>query len=238
MELNWVALLEVIANTDKGIRVEDGLLHVIQKKVERELLRREYEEWEQAAGMQEGTETGNKGIRLASRKPCFSAVTLSTSERFQKEHGESSYADMKTLFDKLLKALYAFCRRLQIVCVIWYRCVVQDGHPHIHGVLVADSKQAQKELARLWSKYGLGYGTFKNKRQRGNVCFRDIFDLAGWLKYCHCRFNRFGTGMKRRLSYHGRKILEGLSPFDFEGEWKRDKFSTLLKRVRLDVARV
>ena len=213
---SWTLLLRAITE-NISIRVTNGLAHVVQKTVNQVFAEKE---------QQEGVEQRN-GVR-STRKPCFSAVTLSTSDRFQKEHGANSYQAMKGFFDRLLKAFYAVCRRFQIVCGLWYRFVVQDGHPHIHGVLAADTKQAQRELSRLWSKFGLGYREFRNRRKRGNVCFREIYDMGGWLKYCHCRNNKFGTGMKWRYSYHGRKLFKGLSPFDLEREWRKDKFSTLL----------
>lgn len=135
---------------------------------------------------------------IKNRKAICKALTLSVKAGFK-----GGYEELKKQFKKVLDALYSICKAKRYVYKIWYKIVVYNGHPHVHGVLIADCVAVKKELARLWSRAGLGYGEFKSSRQRGNCLFKDVHDMTGWLKYLHCRRNAYGTRMKYRTSYHG-----------------------------------
>lgn len=174
-------------------------------------------------------------FRIGSRVPSFDAVTLSVKPAFEESH-EDSFQAMKKLFEKVLDAFYAICRSLNIVFKFWFRFVKQDGHPHIHGILFADCKRARRELARLWSKMGLGFMEFRERRKRGNCCFKAIYDLGGWLMgYMYCKKNKFGSDMKRRCSYHGGSILRKLAPLDLYQKFLSDGFPIFLKSLRHDI---
>ena len=175
-------------------------------------------------------------MKFSSRVPSFDAVTLSTNINFQKaceSAGVDAFQEMKKTVRKLLDAFYRLCQKLQIV--YWFRLwfVVQDGHPHIHGVLFSDCKRAGRELSRLWSKYKLGYQQFKERRKRGNCLFTPIYDLDGWLSYVYGRRNKYRSMYSQFCSYHGNKVLRKLSPFDVDQIFHSADLSNFLNKVRL-----
>jgi hypothetical protein len=148
-----------------------------------------------------------RGIK--HRKAICKALTLSVKAGFK-----GGYEGLKKQFKKVLDALYSICKTKRYVYKIWYKVVVYNGHPHVHGVLLADCVAVKKELARLWSKAGLGYGEFKSNRERGNCLFKDIYDITGWLQYLYIRKNSYGTSLKHRTSYHVVEQFKKLSVQD------------------------
>lgn len=175
-------------------------------------------------------------MRFSSRVPSFDAVSLSTSVKFQQAceaAGADAFQELKQVARKVLDSFYHLCQKLNIV--YWFRLwfVVQDGHPHIHGILFSDCKRARRELSRLWSKYKLGYQQFREKRKRGNCLFRPIYDLRGWLSYVYGRRNKYKSSYSQFCSYHGNGALRKLSPFDVDQLFHSDDLSNFLNTMRL-----
>lgn len=181
----------------------------------------------------------NHKIRLNSRKVAFWAVTLSCFLPFIKEcaqKGLNAYDEFKRRFRLLLDALYRYCIREKIAYIFEYKYIaIDEGHkfPHVHAVLFSDCRKIKKIIARLWRKQGLGYQEFKGSRKRGNCLFRDIYDLGGWLNYCECFKNKYGSkSMKRRESYHGKAELHDVSISRIEQYRRSGNLSIFAKQVR------
>ena len=169
---------------------------------------------------------------IQRRVPSWQAVTLSTKKSF-----EGGYEELKKEVKKVLDALYSICKAKRYVYKLWYKVVVYNGHPHVHGVMMADCKAVQRELARLWSKAGLGYGEFVSKRKRGNCCFKPVTDITGWLKYIHSHRNSYGTRLKYRTSRNGGSEFKKMSVHDVDRMYRCD-LSTLKNLMYADMARV
>jgi hypothetical protein len=176
-------------------------------------------------------------IDFNRRKGAFWAVTLSCFDKFIKEcvkNGLDAYKEMKARFSKLLKALYETCKRRKIAFLLVYKAVALDGghkYPHIHAVLFTECREIKKIIENLWSKNGLGYQSFRTKRKRGNCFFKDIYNLEGWVSYCECFKNKYGTGMRTRISYHGREELEKTSIWRIEQYRRSGNLSIFKKQV-------
>lgn len=181
----------------------------------------------------------NRKIRLNSRKVAFWAVTLSCFLPFIEEcakKGINAYDELKRRFRKLLDALYQQCKREKIAYIFEYKFIaIDEGHkfPHIHAVLFTECRKIKKIIAKLWHDYGLGYQEFKSSRKRGNCLFKDIYNLSGWLDYCECFKNKYGSKtMKRRESYHGKEELHNVSLYRIEQYRRSGNLSIFAKQVR------
>ena len=185
-----------------------------------------------------------KKLRFGRREPSFDTVTMSMKPSFLskcKETGKDAFQELKRNVELVMDCLYRFCEKFFGVFGIWYRVVIYEGLPHLHGLFFTDCQKVKRELSRQWSKHGLGYGEFITVRERGqppkvkrgNVLFEPVYDLGRWLSYMHCKKNQYGTRMKRRVSYNGGQILRNMSPWDVLDLYsKKAKLSIFLRAAR------
>lgn len=180
-----------------------------------------------------------KKVNFYTRKVAFWAVTLSCYLPFIEEcktKGLDAYKELKRRFRLLLDNLYRICIKEKIAYVFEYKIIAVDNWqklPHIHGVIFTECRKLKKIIARLWRKYGLGYQEFKSSRKRGNCYFKDISNLQGWLNYCECSRNKYGTKQfHRRESFHGKEELHAVSMQRIEQYRRSGNLSIFGKQVR------